>query len=162
VDKSWIKWVLILAFVISLVGVAWSSIRALEDGPAIKVASPPPPPTLTMKPVMPANPTAAEIDVYLKQEQQATALDREIVQTYGMQVDAYGRDLAARITAGKAETRDSSARLTAFEKVIKDTLGPLVIAPLLAALLIYSGLKVGADVAMARVTSGATKDVRMP
>jgi hypothetical protein len=162
-DKPLIKAMLILAFLISLGYVFVSAFRSLQDPQSLSInVPPPPPPKLIDKPTLPANATPDQVEAYFKLMQQAVSLDKQAVETYTQQVTAFEKDIQARITAAKTMNRDSTARLTAFEKVIKDAIAPIIVTPLLAALLIYSGIKVGADVAMARATAGAQKRVEAP
>jgi hypothetical protein len=162
-DKGWIKFFLVAAFIISLVYVFYYSWRTLQDAPSLDVnVQAPAPPKLIDIPTLQVNPTPGQVEAYLKKAQQAVEIDKQAVDIYVQQVAAYGKEVEARITAAKAKTRDSSARLLAFEKVIKDTFGPLIVTPLLAALLIYSGIKIGGDVAMAKVTGAREKHVTAP
>ncbi len=162
-DKGWIKFFLVATFITSLVYVFLCATRALQDAPSLEVnVQTPAPPKLTDKPTLQANSTPDQFEAYLKKAQQAAEIDKQAVDTYVQQVAAYGKEVEAGIAAAKAKTRDSSARLTAFEKVIKDTFGPLIVTPPLAPLLIYSGMKVGGDVAMAKVTGGNEKHVPAP
>lgn len=162
-DKLWIKIGLVVAFAIALIYVFVNASRVLEDPPRLEVkAIVPSPPTFTAKPKLPAEATADQYAMYLKQSQEAAAVDKQAVDMYVAQVTAYGKDVEAQIVAAKAAKGDRSGRVTAFEKAIKDTIGQLIVAPLLAALLLYSGIKVAGDVAMARATNGAQKNVDAP
>jgi hypothetical protein len=80
----------------------------------------------------------------------AVELDKTAVLSYATQVSAFKDDVNARITAAKANARDSAQRLDAYEKVVKNTLATIILTPLLAALILYSGIKVSADVAKSR------------
>ncbi len=161
-DKPWIKAALISAFVITLGFVYVGAFRALQDAPGtpISVGSPLPP-TLVQKPSLPANAKPEDVDLYLKTQLRALALDKQAVDNYTQQVNSYAAEVNAGLIAAKANSHDASSRLTAFEKVIKDTLGPLILAPLLAALLVYSGIKVSGDVAITRA-AGERSEVNAP
>lgn len=157
-DKPWIKAALIIAFVITLIFVYVSSYRALEDVPATPInVTAPAPPAFTKKPVLPDNPTPEQVTAYLASAKQAADIDSTGVQTYTSQVAAYKDEVTVQITAAKAKNTDRSARLDAYEKVVKDTLGTLILTPLLAALLIYSGIKVAGDVAASRALNTRTE-----
>ena len=157
-DKLWIKVGLVAAFAIAMIMVFVASWGALTDSPSLKVTvdPPPAPPKLTDKPKLPANASPDQIQVYLKQEQDAVTVDKQAVDNYVQQVTAYTKDVDTRISVAKAQRSDVTNRLTAYEKVVKDTLGPLIVAPLLAALLVYSGLKLRADFALSKVTGAKT------
>ena len=158
-DKLWIKVVLILAFAISLFFVFRGAHRAMQDEPALKVnVTAPPAPKFTDIPDLPQNATPEQIKLHLEQKQQAVNIYKMAVENYVQQVGAYAKQGDAQIVAAKANNADRSGRLNAYETVVKDTLGPLIVAPLLAALVIYSGIKVGGDVAMAKVTNAAAQN----
>lgn len=161
-DKSWIKGVLIAAFVITLGYVYVVSYRTLEDSPATPIKIPPPtPPMFTRKPTLPANATSQQLQDYLTAAKNANDIDKVAVDAYVNQVAAYKDDVTAQITAAKANMHDRSNRLDAYEKVVKDTLASLILTPLLGGLLIYSGIKIGGDVAATRVV-GARTEVKAP
>jgi hypothetical protein len=150
-DKLWIKIALVAAFVIAMIFVFWGSWMALTDLPSLSVdveKPPTPPPTLTVIPKPPTTASPADVKTYLDQEQAAVGVDKQAIDNYVQLVTAYSKDVDTRITVAKAKKGDVTSRLTIYEKVIKDTLGPLIVAPLLAALLVYSGLKLSADVKM--------------
>jgi hypothetical protein len=161
-DKSWIKWVLIAAFVVTLGFVYVYAHRALQESPPMAITvTPPRPPAFTKKPSLADNAKPEEFDAYVKTMQQEIALDKLVVDNYTAQVTAYKQEVEARITAAKANNPDASVRVTAFEKVIKETLGALVLTPLLGALLVYSGIKVAGDVAATRAVKTYT-EVKAP
>jgi hypothetical protein len=150
-DKPWIKGTLILAFLVTLGIVYWSSFRALQELPPLQLhVTAPAPPALTQKPSLPPNPKPDEVDAYLARMTKAVELDKTAVQSYATQVSAFKDDVNARITAAKANARDTAQRLDAYEKVVKNTLATIILTPLLAALILYSGIKVSADVAKSR------------
>src|SRR6266851_4092926 len=150
-DKPLIKALLIAAFIITLIAVYVASYRALQDTSAtpIEVTSPTPP-AFTTKPALPANATPEQHTKYLELMKDAVAIDKTAIDAYANYVTAYRQEVDARITAAKANVRDRTDRLNAYEKVVKDTLANLILAPLLAALLVYSGIKVAGDVATTR------------
>ena len=132
---------------------------ALFDIPRLNVGvvPAPTPPDWTRKPPAPAN--AADVDAYLKQVERAVAADKQSGESYAQRVAAYKQQIDARILEAKTNESDTSARLTVFEKVAKDTLGQLILTPLLTALVAYAGLKMAGDVAMAKVR-GSEKQVQ--
>jgi hypothetical protein len=157
-DKLWIKVALVAAFVVSLVFVFVNASRVLEDPPTLTLdIKAPTQPTLVARPVLPKDATPDQFAAYIKQSQEAAAIDKQAVDAYVAQVTAYVKDVDAQIAVAKAEAGDRSGRLPAFEKAVKDTIGQLLVAPLLAALLIYSGIKVAGDVAMAKGTTTTSR-----
>jgi outer membrane murein-binding lipoprotein Lpp len=157
-DKPWIKGVLIGAFVITLLIVFITSIWALVEVPPMKLnVSAPVAPVLTQKPALPTNATPEAVDAYLTRMSKANDIDKVAVQTYATQVTAFTTDVNARITATKAATRDAAQRLDAYDKVVKNSLCTIILTPLLAALILYSGIKVGGDVAASRALNTQTK-----
>jgi hypothetical protein len=153
-DKLWIKIALIAAFVVSLFYIFRNASRVLEDPPKLTVTvKAPSQPPIMARPALPPNATPDQYAAYLKQSQAAADVDKQAIATYVTQVDAYAKDVNAQIIAAKAQQGDPTGRLPAFEKAVKDTIGALLVTPLLAALLIYSGIKVAGDVAMARSAS---------
>jgi hypothetical protein len=132
--------------------------RVLEDPPALVLEiKAPAQPTLMARPVLPENATPDQFAMYVKQSQEAAAIDKQAIDVYVAQVTAYAKDVEAQVPVAKAKAGDRSGRLPAFEKAVKDTIGQLLVAPLLAALLIYSGIKVAGDVAMAKGTTTANR-----
>ena len=161
-DKSWIKAVLIAAFVITIIFVYVSSYRALDDAPEtlIDVKSPTPP-AFIQRLSVPATPTPQDVEAYHKSAQEAVAIDKVAVDTYSTQVSAYKLEVDARITAAGTNSRDTSRRLNSYEKVVKYRLATIILAPLLAALLVYSSIKVGGDLA-ATLLAGVHTEVKAP
>lgn len=161
-DKLWIKVGLVLAFAISLIVLFKNIVRFTANAPAITVdVAVPASPVLVTRPKLPDNATSEQITAYLAQSEKAAAIDKQAIDAYVAQVNAYSAEVKARITAARAEQGERPT-LDVFEKAVKDTLGQLIIAPLLAALLLYSGIKVAGDVAMARATTAVHREVDAP
>lgn len=156
-DRAWIKFVLLAAFVVSLIFVFVYGFQALRPPKAAQFDPPPVPKAPDLPPLQPvtdlSKPEVAKLQIdQLKAQADAY---QQAVSAYQQSVTAYTKDVEARTTAWKAATGDPAARLTAYEKVVKDTLGALIVTPLLAALVLYSGLKMGADAAVARAAAAA-------
>jgi hypothetical protein len=164
-DKPLIKGVLILAFVVALVFVFVGGYQALKQPtyssfelPATTPTAPPPLSIQKIEDFSKPDVVAKQLEQMNLQIQAYAAAEK----AYEANVAAYAKDIEARTTAWKAKNGDPAARLTAYEKVVKDMLGFYIVNPLLAALLIYSGIKVGGDVAKARATQAANAEVKSP
>ena len=164
-DKPWIKAVLIVAFVVALLFVFVGGYQALQqpDYAAFELptTTPAAPPPLSIQKIEDFS-KPAEVAKQLEQMNLQIQAYATAQKTYETNVAAYAKDIEVRMTAWKAKNGDPASRLTAYEKVVKDTLGVYIVTPLLAALLIYSGIKVGGDVALARVIRAAGVEVKSP
>ena len=163
-DKPWIKGVLIGSFVVSLLFLFVGAYQALQ---------PPAYAEFTLPAKAPEAPRPLELPTvdYSKPDLVAKQIEQmnlhiqaygSAVKAYEANVAAYVKDIESRTTAWKAKNGDPAARLTAYEKVVKDTLAFYIVAPLLAALLIYSGIKVNGDVRVASATNTPAAEVRSP
>lgn len=163
-DKPWIKGVLVGSFVVSLLFVFVGAYRALKP-PAyaafeLPQKTPQPPPALQLQTVDYSKPDIAAKQIeQMNLQIQAYA---SAVKAYEVNVAVYSKDIESRTNAWKAKNGDPAARLTAYEKVVKDTVAFYIVAPLLAALLVYSGIKVSGDVRLANVTKAAGAAVKSP
>jgi hypothetical protein len=162
-EKSWIKWVLILAFLVSLGFVFYGAIGALRQPDYANFTVPDKPKSPPVPPQTPAidlsKPEAAkQIERFSSEVTAYTSA----VKAYEANVTAYSKEVDARVVEWKAKNGDPNVRVTTYEKVVKETLGGLLITPLLAALIIYSGIKVTGDVALAGVTRSAEARVKSP
>lgn len=161
-DKGWIKAVLIGAFVISLLFVFGGAVTALRQPAYAELVLPKedkvpqPPPALQLQAIASYSDPVA-VAKQIEQMNLQVAAHTLAVKTYEANVTAYAKDIESRTLAWKAKHGDPAMRLTAYEKVVKDTLGALIVTPLLGALLIYSGIKVSGDVAVAIASKSAAR-----
>lgn len=158
-DKGWIKAVLIGAFVVSLLFVFGGAVTALRQPEYAELVLPSDdkvpqaPPALQLDGIASySDPVAVAKEI--EQMNLRVAAHTLAVKTYEANVAAYSKDIESRTLAWKAKHGDPAMRLTTYEKVVKDTLGALIVTPLLGALLVYSGIKVSGDVAVAIAGKG--------
>ena len=139
-DRAWIKFILIAAFVVTLIITFVTSFQALKapNLGEFKAPDPPPVPTWTIE-VKGLTPEQIEIR-------------KKELEAYGTAVTAYTKQVEAEKLEWTAANDPN--RLDRFEKVVKNTLGALILTPLLAALIIYSGIQVSGDLSAARIVTG--------
>ncbi len=158
-DKPWIKILLIVAFIVALLFVFVGAYDALKPQTYTAFELPPtpsaPPPLIIPKIEDFSKPELVDKQLALLKLQVQLYTDAGVA--YKANVTAYATEIEARTTAWKAKNGDPSARLTAYEKIVKDTIGFYIVNPLLAALLIYSGIKISADVALAKAEKDSVK-----